>query len=140
VLATDITTQPLPYQTTEDTSGNLTSLADPLPACGNNSNRKAAWFKFTTPGATVASLTINTYGSNYDTILSAYVDTSDANCAAAVPVTAGSPAVPVCNDDSNGTVQSKVTLTNLTANTDYYFLVSAYGNDGGTLTLKVTAP
>jgi hypothetical protein len=129
--ATDISSQPLPYQTTEDTTGSITALADPLPACGNNSNRKAAWFKFTTPGAPV-SLTVNTYGSNYDTILQVYRTATD--CTGLVAVTSG------CNDDSNGTVQSKVTLASLTANTDYYFLVSAYGNDGGTLALKVTTP
>ena len=86
------------------------------------------WFKFTTPGGST-SLTVNTFGSSYDTILSVFTGTCP------TPLTQAA-----CNDDSSGTVQSSVSFTDSVGNTDYYFMVSSYSPGGGTLYLKITTP
>jgi hypothetical protein len=134
VNAMDITLLGPPYTSAPiDTTAATGATADPAPTCGNNSKRKAVWFKWTSPGGPLpGSLTVSTFGSSYDTILSVYKDPTNLDCTTAVWVN--------CNDDSTGTVQSKVTLATVDTNTDYYFMVSAFGNDGGTLILNVTTP
>ncbi|HEX7409198.1 MAG TPA: hypothetical protein VF515_16330, partial [Candidatus Binatia bacterium] len=86
----------LPFSLTENTSAANPAVSDPNPTCSNNSNRKAVWFTYTTVAA--GSLTADTMGSNYDTILQVYSTTT--NCTGLAAVTSA------CNDDSGGTVQS----------------------------------
>jgi len=84
------------------------------------------WYRFT--ASSTGTLTANTFGSRYDTILAAYTG----SCGALSPV-AGA-----CNDDANGGVQSRVSLA-ATAGVTYYFLVTSYAGTGGTLVFQLQA-
>ncbi len=113
-----------PYSNTQVTSSATVDASDPTVGCGNGSRAKSVWYGFTAPGN--GTLTANTFGSNYDTILAAYTG----SCGTLTPV-AGA-----CNDDTNGT-QSRISFTAI-AGTTYYFLISAYSNNGGTLVFQLT--
>ena len=56
----------LPYSATEDTTGATAAFDDPT-TCANNGS---VWFAFT-PAASM-QIVANTFGSNYDTVLSVY--------------------------------------------------------------------
>lgn len=108
--ATSITS--LPFSTTEDTSQATSDPSDP----GGCSSNGSVWFSFT-PSSDM-HLQANTFGSNYDTVLSAWTGTQDALNLVA------------CNDDSGG-LQSKVNFV-ASAGTTYYFMVSQCCGNGGT--------
>jgi hypothetical protein len=107
------------YATTVTTSTATTEAADPGLTCGNGSRSKSVWYRFTAPST--GTLSANTFGSSYDTILSVYSGT----CGAFRSVAPG------CNDDAGGTMQSQLTMTT-TAGATYYFMVTAYSGNGGT--------
>ena len=113
-----------PYSNSVLTTSATSDASDPTPACGNQSRGKSVWYRFTAPSN--GALTANTFGSSYDTILSAYTGT----CGVYAPV------VGACNDDSNG-MQSRVAFT-AAAGTTYYFLVTAYSNNGGSTVFQLT--
>ncbi|HXQ20496.1 MAG TPA: hypothetical protein VN812_02395, partial [Candidatus Acidoferrales bacterium] len=98
---------------------------DPVPKCGNQSQGKSVWYRFTAPSA--GTLEADTFGSSYDTILSAWTG----SCGAFSPTADG------CNDDAGGGHQSQVSFT-ASAGVTYWFMVSAYNSDGGTLDFAVT--
>jgi PKD repeat protein len=102
----------LPFSTTEDTSQATSDPSDP-PGCSSNGS---VWFSFT-PQSDM-HLQADTFGSNYDTELSAWTGTQDALNSVA------------CNDDFSGS-QSKITFA-ATAGTTYYFLVAQCCGSGGT--------
>lgn len=114
----------LPYTNTVMTNVATTDASDPYPACGGGSRLHSVWYRFT--AATTGTVTANTFGSNYDTILSVYTG----SCGALVPVASG------CNDDANGTVQSQVSFST-TAGTTYFVMVTAYSGTGGSLVLNL---
>ena len=96
----------IPYSTSEDVSRATSAPSDPW--C--NGNAQSVWLTYT-PTAN-ERLEANTFGSNYDTTLSVYT---------------GSPGNLIqvgCNDDSNGTLQSRVDF-DATAGTTYYFMVAS---------------
>lgn len=99
--------QSIPFTTSEDVSVATTAPDDPLSCFGAN---QTVWFAFTPP--TNIRLEANTFGSNYDTILSVYTGTR------------GALTLIACNDDSNNTVQSRVRF-DAVAGTTYYFMVSS---------------
>ena len=113
----------LPYTDTIDTSEATSALDDPT-TCTNNGS---VWYAFT-PGTDMA-IQADTFGSNYDTVLSAYTGTQGA--LTQVPG--------ACNDDFNGSA-SKVVF-NATGGTTYYFLIGRCcgtgGSGGGSLTFSV---
>jgi PKD repeat protein len=115
----------LPFTNNVDTTG-ATSAADDPAGCGNNGS---VWYAFT-PSQTEA-ITANTFGSNYDTILSVFTGTR------------GALTLVACNDDSAGTLQSEVDFT-ATAGTTYFFMISqccgSGGSGGGQLAFNVSAP
>jgi len=115
----------VPYTTTMGTTGATSDSTEPLPPCGNRSRNKSVWSRFTAPSS--GALTANTFGSNYDTILSVYTGT----CGAFSPAPDG------CNDDAGGGHQSQVSFT-ARAGVTYWFMVSAYSNDGGTLVFNLS--
>jgi PKD repeat protein len=102
----------LPFSTTQDTTQATSDPSDPS-GCSNNAS---VWFSFT-PSADMR-LEADTFGSNYDTVLSAWTGTQ------------GALNLVACNDDSGGT-QSKITFS-ATAGTTYYFMVAQCCGDGGT--------
>jgi hypothetical protein len=95
-----------------------TTQADPSPTCGNHSHEKSVWFQFTPPddGTVVA----DTIGTNFDTILSAWTGACGALTSAA------------CDDDSGGSLTSRISMT-VSAGVTYRFMASSYRGDGGTL-------
>lgn len=112
----------LPYSTTEDTSQATSDPSDPS-GCWNNGS---VWFSFTP--ASDMRIEADTFGSSYDTVLSAWTGTQ------------GALNLVACNDDFNGT-HSKITFA-ATGGTTYYFLAAQCcgygGNGGGSLQFSVS--
>jgi PKD domain len=104
----------VPFSTTEDTTQATFDPTDPFDCSSNGS----VWFAYTAPSD--ATITANTFGSDYDTVLSAWT---------------GSPGafnLLACNDDANGT-QSRINFQ-APAGTTVYFMVAVCcggGSDGG---------
>jgi hypothetical protein len=96
-----------PTTITEDVTNATVAFDDPFCASRN----QTVWFSFT-PTQNIF-LEANTFGSNYDTTLSVYTGTRGALTQIA------------CNDDSNGTFQSRVRF-NAIAGVTYYFEVSSF--------------
>jgi len=91
--------------------------------CGCSPNSNSVWYNFT-PSAS-GTATVDTIGSNYDTVLDIFVGT----CA--------SEGVVACNDDYSG-VQSKVTFTVCAGKTYSIEAADFCGPAGGTLVLNVS--
>lgn len=112
----------LPFSATEDTSQATWDPSDPSGCSSNGS----VWFAFT-PSSSM-EIEADTFGSGYDTVLSAWTGSQ------------GSLNLVACNDDSNS-LQSKITFQ-AAAGTTYYFMVAfccGDGLDGGaTLQFSVT--
>ena len=111
----------LPFTDTMDTTTATTETSDPTPTCSGSRNN-SVWYKYT-PAAN-GTVIADTFGSSYDTILSAWTGSP------------GSFTQVACNDDTGGQ-QSQVGLS-LTAGTTYYFMVST-GGTGGTLVFHLAA-
>ena len=95
---------------------------EPLNTGGSGGH--SIWWTWTASVST--SVTIDTYGSNFDTTLGVYTG-SAANALTLV----------AADDDSNGTLQSSVTFTAV-AGTAYQILVDGYSLHEGNVTLHVT--
>jgi hypothetical protein len=114
----------LPFSTTEDTTQATSGVGDPAE-CGNSGS---VWFALTPP----SNMTIqaDTFGSNYDTVLSAWTGTQGAFSRIA------------CNDDFSGG-QSRIVFK-ATGGTTYYFMIAICcgngGNGGGSLHFSVNQP
>lgn len=117
---------------TQHTTGSDLDPQPGNPALGNCSvnttySGKSVWYQFT-PSVFEYDMTINTFGSDYDTILSVW--TYDGGY---IPV--------ACNDDTGG-LQSQVNITALPGET-YYIMVSGYNltgePDGGNLTFNAVS-
>jgi hypothetical protein len=115
----------LPYNNTEDTSAATAASDDPTPPCGNGAKHRSVWYAFTPASDLV--ITADTFGSDYDTILSVY--TGFCGSLSAVPG--------ACNDNAVG-LQSQVSFA-VSAGTTYYFMISATTTTGGTLVFNVNA-
>ena len=113
-----------PYSDTTSTAAATIDPSDPSPSCGNHSRTRSVWYRFTAPSN--GTVTANTFGSSYDTILAVFAGT----CGALTPVAGG------CNDDSVG-LQSRVSVP-VAAGTTYYFLVTSYQSTGGRLVFQLT--
>lgn len=111
-----------PFGHTVSTFSATVDASDPAPACGNHSRAKSVWYRFTAP--TNGTLTANTFGSNYDTILAVFASASNALTSVA------------CNDDTSG-AQSRVSFP-ASAGSVYYFMVTAYSSNGGSLVFQAT--
>jgi hypothetical protein len=96
----------IPYGVNFNATDATRALDDP-PCYGGN---QSLWFKFTP--ATNMRIEANTFGSNYDTTLGVFTGTR------------GSLTQIGCNDDSNGSVQSRIRF-DATAGTTYYFMVAS---------------
>lgn len=97
----------IPFTMAENITNATVAPDDPFCITRN----QTVWFAFT---PTVnARLEANTFGSNYDSTLSVYTGTRGALRSLG------------CNDDSNGTLQSRVRF-DAVAGTTYYFEVSSF--------------
>jgi hypothetical protein len=112
----------VPLTDTVDTSQYTTEAGDPTPSCGGGKRNNTVWYSFTP--TTSGWLTADTFGSNYDTVLSVWTGAP------------GSFTQVACNDDAGG-AQSQVGIS-VTAGTTYYFMVSAAGA-GGTLAFHLAS-
>jgi hypothetical protein len=103
------------------TTGNTTGKAnDLMPPCSPASSAPDVSWALQLP-VPVATLQIDTIGS-YDTVLTL----RDANCATTF----------ACDDDSGGSLTSKITLNNVTAG-GYAITVDGFGTNSGAYNLHV---
>jgi len=114
-----------PHSSTIDTRGATEELTDPSEPCVGGFPFRSVWFRFTPPSAGV-TLTADTAGSNYDTVLTAW---------------AGSPGSFTnlgCNDDDGLSYQSRLQFAVSNTN-QVYFMVSASSpiEDTGTLVFNL---
>lgn len=112
----------LPYTTSQDTSDATSDPGDPTDCSSNGS----VWFSYT--ATSVGLIEANTFGSGYDTVLSAWTGAPD------------SLSMWACNDDTSG-LQSQIRLSP-TPGTTYYFMVAVCcgsgGSGGGSLQFAVS--
>ncbi len=118
--ATIVTTNP--YTNTVSTANSSTESSDPAVTCGNGSKSRSIWYRYTPPENGL--VTVNTSGSNYNTILSVYTGT----CLSLTSL--------ACNDDAEGS-QSQL-IFSVTSGTTYYFMVTSYNGTEGTLTFNLS--
>jgi hypothetical protein len=97
----------MPFTVSQNVTNATTAPDDPF--CVGRT--QTVWFSFT-PSQNMR-LEANTFGSNYDTTLSVYTGARGALTQLA------------CNDDSNGSVQSRVRF-DAVAGTTYFFMVSSF--------------
>jgi hypothetical protein len=107
----------LPFHTSLDTR-EATTAADDRSCAG--ASGASVWYSFN-PSADV-KVDVDTFGSDYDTTLSAWTGTRGALTAIA------------CNDDTNG-VQSHISFR-ASAGVTYYLIAASYGYAGGNLVLN----
>jgi uncharacterized repeat protein (TIGR01451 family) len=103
----------IPYTTTENTASDTSNPNDPSHSCTGSADGSTVWFRFV-PAAS-GTIYVNTYGSSYDTVLTVYPGTTSPGGELA------------CNDDSNGTLQSSLSV-GVTAGQSYLIEVSSFSN------------
>ena len=93
----------IPFTTTQSTEGATSELDEPFPSCAPIAN--TVWFRFRS--TTNQELNANTYGSDFDTVISVYAGTTyplpaaaagnddDSDCGDAGNLTSITPAFPV---------------------------------------------
>jgi hypothetical protein len=108
----------VPFEATEDTTEATVADDDPTDCVGGSTN--TVWYSVTLAATT--EIGVDTIGSDYDTVLSAWTGPRDALDLVA------------CNDDSGG-LQSRIAFT-AQAGVTYHLLVGAFpGSPPGTLVL-----
>ena len=115
----------IPFQNTQDISNATSAHDDPAFPCKSAAHFKTVWYRFvpSTPGR----MKIDTYGSNYDTVLGVWTGARGA----LQPVPGG------CNDDATDR-QSEVTV-DVSADVAYYIEVASYYEDAdGILQLNMS--
>jgi len=123
-IASPIVISSLPYSNTQSTTGATTAGNDPSFACVSGQKYNSVWYRYT--AAASQTLTIDTFTSNYDTVLAVWTGSP------------GSLVSKACNDDISG-FQSKV-IVSVTAGVSYYIEIASYSSGGGTLTLNISGP
>jgi hypothetical protein len=97
------------------------------PRHAGNAGGRSVWWTWTAPAS--GTVTIDTAGSNFDTLLAVYTGTS---VSALTPVAS--------NDDAGGgTVSSRVTFA-ATAGRQYQIAVDGYGGASGSIALRLNLP
>jgi subtilisin-like proprotein convertase family protein len=124
--ATDIGDLAAPFTDTARTIQTTTGIDDPAPSCGSGGQaHRTAWYQYTP--AEDGTVTFDTEGSDYDTVLSVWTGTP------------GSLTEAGCNNDSGGGGTSSLEL-DLSAGTTYYVLVSGFDMDFGNLIFNAGLP
>jgi uncharacterized repeat protein (TIGR01451 family) len=102
------------------------SLIPSKPAPKSLQNGHTVWFKYV--ATFTGPLRVDTAGSDFDTVLTAYLTSVSSNTEVA------------CNDDVDGTLQSRIIFPVTTGQT-YYLEAASFGTtSGGGLTLHVSRP
>jgi hypothetical protein len=114
----------LPGSVVEDTRTATTNPSDPLHTCAaGTQDSNSVWFRYV--ATFTGTVRVDTFTSNYDTVLTAYPGTTSVGSELA------------CNDDTNG--QQSVIQFDVTSGESYLIEVTDYGTpNGGTLILSVT--
>lgn len=112
----------IPFGDLVDTRSATTSTDDPVHSCTGSQDSRSVWYKFT--ATSTGFITVNTFNSDYDTVLAAYNGTPGPTTEIA------------CNDDMGG-VQSEIGFLAF-AGTTYWIEAAGYGSSpGGTLVLTL---
>jgi len=98
-------------------------VAETSPPSGSG---KSVWWKWTAPG--YGQVTISTIGSDFDTVMGIYTNTTLANL-----INIAS------DDDSGGNRTSRVTFDAVRGAT-YHILVDGYDGETGAITLNISGP
>jgi C1A family cysteine protease len=121
-----VTISSLPYAGNTDTSEATTAQDDPILPCVSGQKYNTVWYRYTPTDS--GPLTVNTLGSDYDTVLGIWTGTRGALTSVG------------CNDDlgnTDNTRYSQVQL-NVTKGQTYYIEVADYYLGGGQLILNVS--
>jgi len=106
------------------TGSNVGATKEPgEPDHGGDSGGASVWWRWQTP--TSETVTIDTFGSNFDTTLGVYTGSSVSSLTLVAQ-----------NDDAGGGLQSQVTL-NAQAGVTYRIAVDGYGGDAGSINLSL---
>jgi len=105
----------LPFTNSINTTSMTSVLSDPEFGCSDGARGKTVWYSFTPSAA--AYVSINTFGSNYDTDLGLFTGA----CGALTEV--------ACNGDAQGGLQSEI-IYQLQAGVAYLMLVGDFYNPG----------
>jgi Zn-dependent metalloprotease len=114
----------VPYTTSQNIAGATTAIDDPSFSCVSGQKSNSVWYRYT-PAANV-TLNLDTFGSNFDTVLAVWTGSR------------GSLTSVACNDDAAGGVQSQVSF-GAAAGVNYYIEAASFYAGGGTLTLNASA-
>jgi hypothetical protein len=135
-FATVIAPAALPFRITEDTTQATTNTGgfnDPAPACAtkggtvNLGKEKSVWFTFTPTSS--GKVIAHTRFSGYDTVLSVWTSNAP-TFSTFTPV--------ACNDDFiPGTLVWSLAGFNVTAGTQYFFMVTDVAGVGGTMVFSL---
>jgi len=106
----------LPFRTTQDTRMATTSAVDPVHSCTGMTDSNTVWFRWV--ATFTGRLRVDTFGSDYDTVLAAYTGFTSPGQELA------------CNDDTGGTLQSRIEFA-VTSGQSYLIQVSDWGAPGG---------
>lgn len=112
----------IPFRDLVDTRTATTSADDPVHSCTGSQDSTTVWYRFTP--ATTGFVKVNTFGSDYDSVLTAYNGTPSPTTEIA------------CNDDTGGP-QSEIQFL-ATAGTTYWIeAASWHTSPGGSLVLTM---
>jgi len=115
----------MPYSTTQSTRAASTASNDPLMACYGQRHYHSVWYRWVAPSN--GTLSIDTIGSSYDTVLAVW----KGNLGALTSV--------ACDDDSGGSTTSSLPSVTVTAGTSYSIEIAGWhGNNWGTLNLNAS--
>ena len=103
------------FTSSVDNSAATSEATDPIPFCVANQSQnptgKSVWWRYT--AGTVGTAIVNTLGSSYDTVLSAYTGA------------AGNFTPVACNHAANVATQSQIQF-NTVSGTTYFFMVTVF--------------
>ncbi len=121
-----------PSTTTGDTTGAATSTGNPTPPCGSHSTAKGVWFTYIAPAA--GTLTIDTSGSSYQTLVSVWRGFPAFTSVGCMEATVSAAA----QRDVYSTYAQPQLQVNALAGQQLYILVTATNHDGGFLQSAVS--
>ena len=107
----------LPYTDTSDASAATGSSRDPSSNCPNDPLDASVWYRFQPKANGV--FTIDTFGSDYDTVLAVYAGSSGQSAKKLREI--------VCNDDEEDTLQSQVQFRGK-RNKTYFVMIDTFSD------------